>query len=132
MLMKKGAFLLVAVALFLVTNICAQEVPAGVVQAFRKGSTQELQGYLNDKVELIVQNKSRKILKTEAETQLTAFFEANRVSGFTVNHEGKRDDSSFVVGTLTTANGNFRVNCFLRRVQNNYLIHQIRIDKTNE
>jgi len=33
---------------------------------------------------------------------------------------------------LATTNGNFRVNCFLKKVQNQYLIHQIRIDKINE
>ena len=56
----------------------------------------------------------------------------NKVSGFNVNHQGKRDESSFVIGTLATTNGNFRVNCFLKKVQNQYLIHQIRIDKINE
>ena len=56
----------------------------------------------------------------------------NKVSGFNVNHQGKRDESSFVIGTLATTNGNFRVNCFLKKVENQYLIHQIRIDKINE
>ena len=60
------------------------------------------------------------------------FFTKNKVSGFNVNHQGKRDESSFVIGTLATTNGNFRVNCFLKKVQNQYLIHQIRIDKINE
>ena len=60
------------------------------------------------------------------------FFTENKVSGFNVNHQGKRDESSFVIGTLATTNGNFRVNCFLKKVQNQYLIHQIRIDKINE
>ena len=60
------------------------------------------------------------------------FFAENKVSSFNVNHEGKRDESSFIIGTLGTANGNFRVNCFFRKVQNKYVIHQIRIDKTNE
>ena len=60
------------------------------------------------------------------------FFTKNKVSGFNVNHQGKRDESSFVIGTLDNTNGNFRVNCFLKKVQNQYLIHQITIDKINE
>ena len=56
----------------------------------------------------------------------------NKVSGFNVNHQGKRDESSFIIGTLATTRGNFRVNCFLKKVENQYLIHQIRIDKINE
>ena len=87
---------------------------------------------MGDKVDLIIQNRSTNTDKQAAESTMNTFFADNKVSGFNVNHQGKRDESSFVIGTLTTANGNFRVNCFFKRVQNKYLIHQIRIDKTNE
>ncbi len=130
--MKKRAFLWIAATLLFVSALCAQEVPAGVVQAFRKGSSQELKGYLCDQVDLVLLGKSQKTNKQQAEMQLKAFFDSNKVSGFTVNHEGRRDDSSFIVGTLTTAGGNYRVNCFFKRIQNNYFVHQIRIDKANE
>ncbi len=130
--MKKRAFLWFASLFLFVSVLCAQEASGGIAQAFRKGSSQELKAYLCDNVELVFQGKPQKANKQSAETQLEAFFNSNKVSGFTVNHEGKRDDSSFIVGTLTTANGNYRVNCFLKRVQNNFLIHQIRIDKANE
>ena len=113
-------------------SLMAQDVPAGVVTAFKKGDSQELNGHLSDKVELIVQNSSNNVDKRTAEGKLSAFFSTNKVSGFNVNHQGKRDESSFIIGTLTTANGNFRVNCFFRKVNNKYVIHQIRIDKTNE
>ena len=68
----------------------------------------------------------------EAEGTMAAFFSNHKVGSFNVNHQGKRDESGFVIGTLMTANGNFRVNCFFRKVQNKYVIHQIRIDKTDE
>ena len=110
----------------------AQDVPAGVVAAFKKGNSQELNGYLSDKVELILEDRSINVDRRTAEGKMAAFFSGNQVSGFTVNHQGKRDESGFIVGTLTTANGNFRVNCFFRKVANKYVIHQIRIDKTNE
>ena len=35
-----------------------------------------------------------------AEKKMASFFSGNRVSGFTVNHQGKRNESSFIVGTL--------------------------------
>lgn len=104
----------------------------GVVVAFKKGNSQELNRYLGEKVNLVIQNRSESVDRQAAEGTLAAFFSSNKVSGFNVNHEGKRDESSFIIGTLTTANGNFRINCFFRRVQNKYLINQIRIDKTNE
>ncbi len=130
--MKKRAFLGLAALLLWAVAVCAQDVPAGVVQAFKKGSSQELKGYLCDQVELVFQGKPQKTDKQNAEVLMGIFFSSNKVSGFTVNHQGKRDDSSFIVGTLSTSNGDFRVNCFFKRIQNNYFVHQIRIDKTNE
>ena len=101
-------------------SLMAQDVPGGVVAA------------LSDKVELILEDRSINVDRRTAEGKMAAFFSGNQVSGFTVNHQGKRDESGFIVGTLTTANGNFRVNCFFRKVADKYVIHQIRIDKTNE
>ena len=129
--MKKRVLLWIAGLMFSVSTLLAQDVPVGVVLAFKKGSSQELNKFLGDKVDLIIQNRSTNTDKQAAESTMNTFFADNKVSGFNVNHQGKRDESSFVIGTLT-ANGNFRVNCFFKRVQNKYLIHQIRIDKTNE
>ncbi len=129
----KRRMLLGIVGLFLsISLLLAQEVPPGVITAFKKGSAQELGKYMGDKVNLVIQNQSANVDKRGAVAKMQTFFAANKVSGFTVNHQGKRDESSFVVGTLATANGSFRVHCFLKRTQNQYLIHQIRIDKTNE
>ena len=130
--MKKRVVLLLTGLFIWMSSLFAQDVPVGVIVAFKKGNSQELNRYLGDKVDLIIQNKSTNVDRGTAEGTLTGFFSSNKVSGFNVNHQGQRDESSFVIGTLTTANGNFRVNCFFRRVQNKYVIHQIRIDKTNE
>lgn len=131
-IMKKRMLLWIAALLFATSALFAQNVPVGVVVAFKKGNSQELDRYLGDKVDLIIQNRSINADKQTAQNRMTSFFADNKVNGFNVNHEGKRDESSFVIGTLLTANGNFRVNCFFRRMQNKYLIYQIRIDKTNE
>ncbi|WP_294591312.1 DUF4783 domain-containing protein [uncultured Bacteroides sp.] len=130
--MKKRVVLLLTYLFIWMSSVFAQDVPVGVIVAFKKGNSQELSRYLGDKVDLIIQNKSTDANKVTAEGAIADFFSRNKVNGFNVNHQGKRDESSFIIGTLTTANGNFRVNCFFRRVQNKYVINQIRIDKTNE
>ncbi len=130
--MKKRVVLLLTSLFIWMSSVFAQDVPVGVIVAFKKGNSQELSRYLGDKVDLIIQNKSTDANKVTAEGAISDFFSLNKVSSFNVNHQGKRDESSFIVGTLVTANGNFRVNCFFRRVQNKYVINQIRIDKTNE
>lgn len=130
--MKKRLLLGMTVLLFSLSVLMAQEVPAGVITAFNRGSSQELSKYLGDKVNLVVEGSSSNVDKQKATTMLQTFLTENKVSGFSVNHQGKRDESSFVIGTLATATGKFRVNCFLKKVQNQHLIHQIRIEKINE
>lgn len=130
--MRKRVILLFSSLLFWASSILAQDVPVGVIVAFKKGNSQELNKYLGDKVNLIIQNKSTDADKLSVEGAMADFFATHKVQSFNVNHQGKREESSFVVGTLSTAKGNFRVNCFFRRVSNKYLINQIRIDKTNE
>lgn len=110
----------------------AQEIPAEVLTAFQKGSPKGLTRYMGDKVELVILSKTTHADKEMASDILTDFFAKNKVSRFDVRHQGKRNESGFLVGTMQTGRGTYRVNCFLRKVNNNYIIHQIRIDKTNE
>lgn len=130
--MKKRVVLLFASLVLGISSLWAQDTPVGVVVAFKKGNSQELNRYLADKVDLIIQNRPTNADKQTAERTMSSFFADNKVNCFDVNHQGKRDESSFIIGTLGTKNGNFRVNCFFRKVQNKYVIHQIRIEKTNE
>jgi hypothetical protein len=116
-----------------VTVVVAQNVPAGVLMAFKRGSSVELGKYLGDNVELIILNRTSNSDKSVAEATMNIFFAQNQVSNFNVNHQGRKGESGFVIGTLSTSTGNYRINCFLKKNQDDYyLIHHIRIDKTNE
>ena len=94
--MKKRIILLTAGLLFTITILLAQDVPVGVVLAFKKGNSQELNKYLGEKVELVIQNNSKSADKKLTESTLSSFFADNKVNSFTVNHEGNRDESSFI------------------------------------
>ena len=130
--MKKRVLVGMTALLLSISLLMAQEIPAGVVTAFKRGSSQELSKYMGNKVNLVLQGRSTSVDKQKATTVIQEFFTENKVSGFNVNHQGKRDESSFVIGTMVTTKGSFRVNCFLKKVQDKCLIHQIRIDKINE
>lgn len=132
MRMKKRVIFLLACLCFWASSLLAQDVPVGVVVAFKKGNSQELNRFLGEKVDLTIQDRTTTADRNAAGAEITAFFSQNKVNSFNVKHQGKRDESSFFVGTLTTVNGSFRVNCFFKRIQNKYFIHQIRIDKTDE
>ena len=89
--MKKRVLLWIAGLLFSASTLLAQDVPVGVVLAFKKGSSQELNKFLGDKVDLIIQNRSTNADKQAAESTMNTFFTENKVSTFNVNHQGKRD-----------------------------------------
>jgi hypothetical protein len=123
---------LLAISLFALPPLLAQEIPSEVASAFQKGNAELLAGHLGDNASVVLQGKPTNAGKQQATDAMRRFFADNKVSGFTTNHEGKRDESSFLVGTLATAKGKFRVNCFLRKVRERYLIYQIRIDNVND
>lgn len=131
-IMRKRLILLFSTLTMWLSSLFAQDIPAEVLTAFKKGESEELNAYLGSKLELIIGDKPPVADKATAQKMLAAFFKENKVLQFNINHRGQRNESSFIVGTLQTANATFRVNCFLRKQQNNHVIHQIRIDKTDE
>jgi len=130
--MKKRVVLLLTGLFIWMSSLLAQDVPSRVITAFKNGNAQELEEYFGDEVELSVTTATATVAKDKAEQILATFFAENSISGFEVKHQGKRDESGFLIGVLTTKKGNFRVNCFFRKLKSRYSIHQIRIDKTNE
>lgn len=125
---------LIALSVFFLVQsvwLMAQDISAGMVTAFRKGNVQEMKAFLGEEVELSIDGRFLSTKKGDAEAHLAAFFSEQGVAGFVMNHQGKRGESGFMVGTLQTRKGKFRVNCFYKKVSSVYLIYQIRIDKTN-
>ena len=65
--MKKRVLLWMAGLVFAVTSLFAQDIPVGVVVAFKKGNSQELNRYLGEKVNLVIQNRSESVDRQAAE-----------------------------------------------------------------
>ena len=82
--MKKRVVLLLTCLFLWVSSIFAQDVPVGVVVAFKKGNSQELNRYLGDKVDLIIHNRTTNADKQTAEGTMANFFAENKVSSFNV------------------------------------------------
>lgn len=119
--------------LLVYTAAClAQDVPKEVIVAFGKGNPKELGTYLGHDLDLVIQGKAVKTGKKKALAEMDAFFSKHKIKGFAVRHKGQRGESSFIIGTLSATDGMYRVHCFFQKIENKYVIHQIRIDKTDE
>lgn len=130
--MKKRMFLwLFGLLLFAVAS-SAQEVTADVVTAFDKGNPQVLAPYLDKKVNLLIETRQLSVDRQKALSEVKSFFSSHKVHNFSLKHKGQREETSFIIGILSTAECSFRVHCFFQKTGNKYVIHQIRIEKTNE
>lgn len=54
--MKKRVLVGMTALLLSLSLLMAQEIPAGVITAFKRGSSQELSKYMGDKVNLVLDN----------------------------------------------------------------------------
>ncbi len=123
--------------LFLLINsltLTAQEqtrIPSGISIAFKAGNAAELSKYMNSTVELLLLDKEDFYKKNVAEAILKDFFVSYPTKDFIIRHQGAKNDAEYAIGNLMTERGNFRVYFLLKKVGQDLLIHQIRIESEN-
>ena len=104
------------------------KIPGGISIAFKAGNAVELSKYMNSTIELLLLDKEDFYKKNVAEEILKDFFAQYQTKDFTVRHQGAKSDAQYAIGNLKTEKGDFRVYFLLKKVDQELLIHQIRID----
>jgi len=104
------------------------EVPADIITALNEGNSGQISIKLNNNVELVIDSKNDVFSKQQASGIIADFFKKNHVISFQLLHKGNKDAASFVIGTLKTVNGNFRVYVLTRKNE----IQQLRIEPSND
>ena len=99
-----------------------------VSSAVKAGNADLLKDKMSEEVDISVPGISKKGTGNDAITILKAFFQTNKVSGFTVAHHADKNESGFIVGKLATDKGEFRVNITYTTKDGNILIQIIRIE----
>lgn len=106
-------------------------IPGGISIAFKAGNAAELSKYMNPTIELLLLDKEDFYKKNVAETILKDFFIEYKTKDFTIRHQGAKNDAQYAIGNLKTEKGDFRVYFLLKKVDQEMLIHQIRIETDN-
>jgi hypothetical protein len=130
----KFASLLSAVLLSCSTIAAGQEqtkIPNGITIAFKAGNAAELSKYMNSTIELLLLEKEDFYKKNAAEAILNDFFTEYPARDFSIRHQGAKNDAQYAIGNLKTDKGDFRVYFLLKKVDQELLIHQIRIESDN-
>jgi hypothetical protein len=86
---------------------------------------------MNTTIELLLLDKEDFYKKNVAETILKDFFAEYHTKDFTIRHQGAKNDAQYAIGNLKTEKGDFRVYFLLKKVDQELLIHQIRIEADN-
>jgi hypothetical protein len=107
------------------------KIPDGISIAIKAGNASELAKYMNSTIELLLLDKEDFYKKNVAETILKDFFAEYQTKDFTIRHQGAKNDAQYAIGNLKTQKGDFRVYFLLKKVDQELLIHQIRIESDN-
>ncbi|MBG0858537.1 MAG: DUF4783 domain-containing protein [Bacteroidales bacterium] len=127
---------IVSVVVFAMYGISAQaqeqvKIPGGIAIAIKAGNAAELAKYMNSTVELLLLDKEDFYKKNVAETILRDFFNIYHTKDFVIRHQGATNEAQYAIGNLKTEKGDFRVYYLLKKVGQELLIHQIRIQSDN-
>jgi hypothetical protein len=110
-------------------TISSGDIPEVIISAIKTGNAKELAKYFNQNIELILFNEEDVYSKTQAELIIKDFFTKNTPTDFTVLHHGGKEGARYAIGSIKTANGNFRI-YFLLKIKNEQpFIHQLKIEK---
>ena len=127
---------IITVALLTLGSLSARaqdqaKIPEGISIAIKAGNAAELSKYMNSTIELLLLDKEDFYKKPVAETILKDFFTEYQTRDFTIRHQGAKNDAQYAIGNLKTEKGDFRVYFLLKKVDQELLIHQIRIESDN-
>lgn len=128
--MKKRSGIVILFMLLLSLNplISLAQIPAQIVSGLKAGDAKLVASNFNENIELVVVDRELVCSQAQGEQILKDFFAKNKPTDFKITHQGS-DDSSYAIGKMTTATGNFRVYFLLRSKGGKAQIVQLKIDK---
>lgn len=104
-----------------------------IASAIRSGNPKAISTHFIDNIDLKVIDQEDVYSKAQAEMILKNFFSKHSVKTYTIAHKSvQKNGSQYVIGTLETLNGKFRVYFLVKTVGNQTLIQQFKIEPENE
>ena len=119
------AFTLFGMALFGQDKI---EMPEKLKTGIKKGDAQTVAIFFNENIEMSIEGDENIYSSRQAEFVLQKFFRAHKPKSFLINHQGYKNNTSYVIANLQTFEGNFKMIFLLKRTEITVKIHQLRIE----
>lgn len=132
--MKKKFRLVFLTWIFILSFIGNCIAQSGVLNsignAMKSGNSSEIARYMDNVVDITINNNQSSYSKSQAEMILRDFFSKNSPRSFEMEKSGDSgNNSAFGIGYLNTANGKYRVYILVKQKNNNYQVQEIRFEK---
>jgi hypothetical protein len=103
-----------------------------ICKIITSGQVQPLYDILDSNIEVSILGESVVCNKDYAVNLVNDFINNNQKCVCKVSHHGKRENSSFCIISIASAGRSYRLYALFRKVSNNQLIQQFRIDDVTE
>jgi hypothetical protein len=116
-------------SLFYLPSVAQEQIPDDIILGLKSGDAKLLSDYFNQNVELVILDNDNVYSKAQAQQIVGKFFSGYQPEKFDIIHQGGKEGAKYVIGTLTTKQGKFRVYFLLKQDKGKSYIHQLRIEK---
>ena len=110
-------------------QVLGQTVPDDLVRAIGNGDAPAMSAWFHQSLDMAIMKEEYETSKYQAARILENFFKKHQPTSFSISFEGSKEESKYAIGTLTTTNGNFRVNMFFLNKEGQRLIYYLSIEK---
>ncbi len=130
----KSYLVLLCSILFVSEGIAqAEKTTDRVVKLFEAGNTTELVEHFIPKIDLTVLNTNDIFSRDQAEQILKKFFKKHPPKAMELEHKGtSRLEDKYRIGKLITEEDAYRITFFLKKVDDELYVKQLRIEQYND
>jgi hypothetical protein len=132
--MKKILILIVTSLVFTNSNYSKtilrtdQDLFTELSNNFKTGNVKEIAKYFANTVDITLPSSEDQYSRSQAEIVLKNFFEGHSPSAFTLEHQGASNNGKYMVGSLVTSKGTFKVYVFVKDIGGQKSISELKIE----
>ena len=105
-----------------------QDLFSELSNSFKLGNVKEIAKYFSNTVDITLPSSEDQYSKSQAEVVLKNFFDGHIPTGFTLEHQGASNNGKYMVGSLTTFKGTFKVYVFVKDIGGQKSISELKIE----
>ncbi len=124
--------LTILAVLLIIAGTASAQIPDEIVLSLKTGNASTLAKYFSQNVELVVLDTENMYSKAHAQQVMSDFFKKYPPKGFSIIHQGGKDDSNYMIGNLIVKDNRFRVYFLVKSKSGAAQIHQLRIEKQTQ